>query len=418
MLKNNVNNKFKRFIYFWDIHSSEVILEKLKEYDDWKTYFYFLWDFFDRWHFSIEVFFSLKKIVEEGKWAFVFWNHDLWFMFSHLLRNIKNSLQEEITEKWWYSNFLITTNLYWKLLLLNWEETINDIKTFFEEYNWKKKIKYPYTYYNWEPIVLPKEIQSVEDLYVYMINFFVKNWNLALVDNFNNLLVHSWVLIAKHNITNEAKVLYQQYKWEFIWGVDWLLKISKDFKENLNFEALLYYDTWLYKEIYDKSKIFYYKDEKTSSGFNAFNTLEKVDYNLTNWTINSMISFNNELYDFYFDYRNQKMYDKLVEELNNNNLNKLIVWHWFNMVEKENFEEKMRILERLTRLDFSYMKIDKKIKKREHKFLWKITDNDDVNFINLLRETRRTDNSNVWIMIIDKKENWTLNYNYLIGTIE
>jgi len=312
-----------RYIYIWDIHGSWKLNNVIDEYNNWRTFFYFLGDLFDRWEFSYQ---NFKKIQELHKlWLanVVIWNHDIFFLMSKWLK-YNTIIKQKILEKSTMAEYNYIKQYYDELYLFNgWEQTDNSFKKAlhkdldYEEYN-----------------------EKLEELYIEVVNYLFSNFDTYIIDHNNNLLVHWWIPILPTGELVTINIDNELYSW-----VELIKKINQKFKllETEWFEILESWIDW------------YNKAENILSLMLRLWLLKKSEsiYNYWQSMYLSHIWYNSSLYD-----KSEIVRNTLIKELNEQWLNNIFLWHWWNKeaIDSDywNYKSKYWEYNRVFRIDKSY----------------------------------------------------------------
>jgi len=303
--------KFNRYIYIGDIHWSQYFREFIQKYDDWNTFFYSAWDLFDRWRFSYQNFLVIEQLFNEGKFNMALWNHDLFYIFSKWLEFDWEMKRKAFKEK--ESNkieYLKIKNYYNKLYYYNWWY---DTDYSFElDNNWE---------YNFQEE--KQENKEVETKMSHVANFLWKNFNIYVIDQNNNLIIHWWIPILPSGDIVEVMIDNKMISW-----IELLKKVNDWFKK-LDPKSIGILDN------YDIDKDMYHNVLKNMERFSK-NLKTKDIYNYYWWRHLSPTWFDSSMYD-----KSEIIRNTLISELNNKGINNIILWHWHNReVNRENFNNK------------------------------------------------------------------------------
>lgn len=261
-------NKFDKTIYIGDIHWNKRFLSLVKEYDDWKTKFILVWDFFDKWKNSAEVFYKIKELKETGKLDWVLWNHDLFFIFSFLpTKYIPSYVKEK-----YRTQFSIKSN--------GGGETFHSFFNYFKKNNLDSK----------------KEFENIA-------KWLFSNFNIYL-EYQNNFIVH-WGI----SISSKGAILWDLIDWTFYQGIELIKMYNKKLKE---------FDTKIlnkFTALYSPIKTC---NENIKRGITTIEDLAWTEYFelfLPTWYHNSS----------YF--KNESKYKSLIKYLKEKKINRLICGH-------------------------------------------------------------------------------------------
>lgn len=279
--------KIKRYIYIWDIHASYKFKDFINKYDDGKTFFYSLWDLFDRWDFAYENILIMKKLFNEGKFNMVLWNHDLFFLFSKWLN---------------YNTIIKDTILKSNLDIKDYEWLIQRNSNL---YNMNWWIQTDYSFMNNTDVSWTKK--RIEET----INFLWWNFNIFLIDHNKNLLIHWWIPILP-----SWDLVHTNLNNKFLWWIDLLTQISIGIKK-MDVNSLLMLDD------FNNGDTFY----NTLSIMERFqdNLNTKDIYNFESTRYLSPIWYSSSLYD-----TNDVVRNTLIKELNKHGIENIFLWHWQN----------------------------------------------------------------------------------------
>lgn len=288
-----MNKNIEKFIYVWDTHWSSNFLDFVEKFNDWKTFFYFLWDIFDRWLYSYENYEKIIELHQKWLWTMILWNHDLFFILS----------------KWLMFNIWeINKTIVQKDNSVNFKKVLNYHNALFN-YNWWYQTEYSFLRNFWWKWV--SETEDTQKVYSEVANYMLKNFDVAMLDHNNNLLIHWWIPILP-----TWDLVEIEYKWKFLKWVELLLEISKWVKQ-LDYNAI----TILDQGIED------WKSDYIVSAMNRFCDTKGWDENLKYWEVRylSPTWYDSSMYD-----KNEIILNTLLKELNNNNIENIFVWHWHN----------------------------------------------------------------------------------------
>jgi hypothetical protein len=258
-------NTFNRYVYLWDIHWNKLILDEIDKYNDWKTLFIVLWDLFDRWNYSFEVFIKIKELFELWILKWILWNHDLFFIFSQLKNNSIDTYKNQLN-------------------LNKWKNTIQ---------SFRKNVQY-------------KNLYKHNNIWLFNIEvsqWLLENFDLYYIDPLNNISIHGWIpIFYDWNIVGD----YFDNK-EFLYWIDYIKELnnllkSRDSNTISKFTAI-YNSKWIIEnnnKYYDS----FYKDK-----WDDYAMFLPTWYRSINYIDNNDILLS------------------IKKELTNHNLNKLIVWH-------------------------------------------------------------------------------------------
>lgn len=187
-----MNNKFEKYIYIWDTHWGNLLLDFLNENDDWKTFFYFLWDLFDRGYHSARNINKIMELHKNGRCDIILGNHDLFFIFWH---------SGDIIE-----NFNIVQS-YNNQLRWNWgRETLESFREYCSA-NKKNWLSYDTDYSE----------------YLTKVRDFLLQFKIYWIDHNNNYLVH-WGIPIWTNWELWWEVFDINGEWLYL---DWIDRIEK-----------------------------------------------------------------------------------------------------------------------------------------------------------------------------------------------
>lgn len=325
--------KFKRYVYFWDTHWTSKFKDFIKKFDDWETFFYCLWDIFDRWQFSYDNFLEIKELHKKWKLEAVLWNHCLFFLFNKLL-GIKNKYSDNALKNWWEDFYEKVFSTYSKLYYMN--GGLSTDESFIQKA----------VFFN----------QQIEDLYLDTAVYMIENFKLCIKDKFNNFLVHGWIPIMPNNGLVWAEVFLEKKYWiKFIEELNdnFINKKNKD----INLRVIQLVDGIILKN-----------DYITEKDWEDIIFRNEPRYLSPTW-------FENELYE-----TDKKIKNRLLKELDDNWLDKIFVWHWWNLNEIKTLKDKNskyweNLENRIFRLDRSFKHNDNQT------YIWYTILDENWNFI-------------------------------------
>lgn len=324
-----------RTIYLWDIHSSQLLKSFIQSYYTLETLFISLWDIFDRGSNSYENYQIIKELYDKKQYDMVLWNHDLFFIFWIWLSEKYNGfLIDRVKNSWSYEKY--------KLL---WKEALSYL-----EYNWGDKtldsILERHSWLYW----IKQSNLTEEEQYKRLneIAKFLYSFSIYKVDSNNNLLVHWWIPI----LPDGSIVSMLVNNTMTVSSLDLLEKLDKGVKE-LNLDilfALIWWESTEYNSrtiLYDMKEAKLIKDEKKINSLR----LDTSRYFIPTWYLNR-VYFSNDIIG-----------KSLKEELKKLNINALIVWHdwnevyeeWFNNISSNYWKHLLWQSQTLLRLDRSYI---------------------------------------------------------------
>lgn len=284
---------FERYIYIWDIHGSKRIVEFLQKENDWKTFFIFLGDLFDRWSFSYEVFKEIEKLYKQWRIWGCLWNHDLFLIFSQL-SNVSREKNKQMFKIPW-----------------NWGP--NTFKSFENNIKYRKKENIP----TWAYLI-------------YVSNFLLENFWLYYIDELNNLSIHWWIPSFF-----DWELVWESFEYnKFTYWLDYVKKINSLMKEKDDETLEKLTSTYSTDSIIRQNNLFW------ESNYWMPLKYESKDYWMfvPNWYLNREYTLN------------KKINESVINELNRNKLNRLFVGHdWNNLINIKNIQNSDRII----RLDYN-----------------------------------------------------------------
>lgn len=323
--------RIERYIYVGDLHSANTFESFIKEFDNWKTFFYLLWDLFDRWDSSAINFEIIKRLYEEKKLEIILWNHDLMFAIG---------LNSKFKDK------CIKDTYLWQLENSGWNKTLKSFKTYCD-----------LNYLNYEEYK-----QEVCD-------FLLNNFNIYKLDKFNNLLIHGWLPINELGYVWGESVLKENYNskslkeklkdiffynkqdnevyLEWIKRLDYLNKGIKELDRVILDNLSLNNPKYLYNMILDTYKQNWY-EVKTNYIYESTHDEEA-----------NPLWFNANDY-----FKIPEMMNWLKRHLKKEKINKLIVWHQWFYEELDVCKQKME-QENIFMIDRSYKNINKEKGKKD-----------------------------------------------------
>lgn len=314
-------NNIKRYIYVWDIHGSYKFNNFIDTFNNGSTFFYFLWDLFNRWLYSYQNFQKIKKLHSLWLADVVIWNHDIFFLMSKWL-TYNTIIKKKILKKTTMDKYNYIKKYYDNLYFFNWWNETDD--------SFKRNIS--------NTLWLQDYNNILESRYIEVVDYIFSNFNIYIVDKNNNLLIHWWIPILPTwelvtiNIDNELYSWYELVK-----------KINDKFKllEIDWFELL---ESWI--KWYDKA-------ENILSLMLRLWLLKNPDTIYNSWKsmFLSPIWYNNSLYD-----KNEIVRNTLLKELDEKWLNYIFLWHWWNKESENNTDIKSKywLYNRVFRMDKSY----------------------------------------------------------------
>lgn len=277
--------KFKRFIYIWDIHWNKSFIDFVNEKDDWKTKFILMWDIFDRWNYSYEVFEKIKEFHKDWKLELVLWNHDLFLIFWTLFHKHHMIYENQLRINWWKNTLdSFKKNIVYKQWLNKWYARKYQIDT---------------------------------------ANYLLENFNLYHIDELWNLSIHWWIPYFE----NWFEIWYDFWNWIFLKWLEMIKEFNKKIKEKD--EEILWLFTWIQNPNYI---------------LRINSILQWITYNEIHWNDSTQFTptwFLNREYEL-----NENIKYWLIKTLKDNWLNRFFCWHdWFNV--NENNINKDSIINRL-----------------------------------------------------------------------
>lgn len=284
-------NNIKRYIYVWDTHWTHLFSSFINKYNDGKTFFYFLWDIFNRWNFSYENYETIVNLHKKGLCNMVLWNHDLFFILSKWF----------MYEMWKMNDIVNKNNDNWKIQRIK-----NHFQTLFNMNWWYQTEKSFILNFWWNWV---SETIEVEKKYSEVANYLFENFDIYIIDHNNNLLIHWWIPILPNN-----NIVHIWYNNSYICWIELITKINEWFKK-LDIEAISILDGWINND--DKENII--------SAMIRFLNIPEESLKYTSSRYLSPVWYDNSLYD-----TNKDIQDTLLLELDKNNINNIFLWHWHN----------------------------------------------------------------------------------------
>jgi len=337
-VKNN-----KRTIYLWDLHWSDIFSDFINLNNIDNTKFVSLWDIFDRWNNSYEIYLTIKKLYENNQYDMILWNHDLFFIYwIWLSEKYDWFLLQEIKNNTKYSKNYDKYTSLWKetlMYLINngGDLTIDSIIENHMWMYWQKKT-------DLSQLEINKRLNEVAE--------FLYNFNLYKIDENNNLLVHWWIPIL-----NDWSIVSIEYDRNITnWWIE-LLEAFNHWLKNLDLWIITALITWASAE---------YQDFNIFEKMKANNLIKDVELinSLIYRSINTTTHFLPNWYLNYYYLSNEKIWKSLKTELSKNNINALIVWHswndiydeWFCNINSDYWKHLLWQNNTLIRIDRSFLK--------------------------------------------------------------
>jgi len=259
-----------RYIYIWDIHWNKNIIDFINKENDWKTFFILMWDIFDRWNYSFEIFECIKKIYLQWKLQLVLWNHDLMFILSTLTNYLKNNFLEQ----WKHPS--------------NWMN--KTLKSF------RKNIQYK----DW----INTSFSKVKTYMFETANFLFKNFNTYYIDDLNNLSIHGWIPIMED--------------WNIVWESFWYNNFS----------------IWLDRIIYLNNKLKNFDEETLRKYLSIYSTESILRNNSVFYNKSYLYNQWDKDYCMFIEtwflsrfYEDLVIKKSLENYLDNIWINRLFIWH-------------------------------------------------------------------------------------------
>jgi hypothetical protein len=286
---------------------------------------------------------KIKELYNKNQFDMVLWNHDLFFIFwiwlseeydGFLLKKIKNNKKykdnyNNYAKLWKETLFYLKNN--W------WDMTINSILEIKKD-----------SYFKYETKLTKNEINER----LNEIAEFLYNFELYKIDNNNNLLIH-WGI----PILNDWSIVSIEYDNTM---TNWSIELLKAFNHWLkNFDlwimtALItgasaeYQDFNMFEKMKENNLI---KDVETINKL-IYRTISTQTHFLPNWYLNS----------YYLS--NEIIWKSLKNELKKQKINALIVWHcwnniyneWFNNINSDYWKHLLNQDNTIIRIDRSYLK--------------------------------------------------------------
>lgn len=283
-------------LFIADIHSSNNFIKLTNKYKEEKVVV-LLWDIFDRWLYSHEVFqhmIELKKSLWDNLYI-TLWNHDIFMMFwmwlsetsdSKIARLAKTSMNEEAR--------IVLQDIFYNQFISNWwDKTVASIERNF--------------YKTW--------VLSAQQYFDDIIDFLYDNWNIYNVVN-KQLAIH-WGL----PLLNDWSIVWIYFNNEYYEWIEYLELLNKQLK--LCNPKILYRlsacDDEIWRLMYDDMLLLWKIKDKSKSS--------QQQNNITNFI---PTWYNNTYY-----YGGKNVYPDNVlkhfrEYLDNKWLQRVILWHWWN----------------------------------------------------------------------------------------
>lgn len=286
-----MNININRYIYFWDIHWSESFKNFIDKYNDWKTFFYSTWDLFDRGRFSYENFVIIKELHEQWLIDISIWNHDLFFILSKWLEY-----------NWKIKRYIVENNYD----ITKYKSILEYHKNFYS-YTWGINTDDSFIRNFWTLYSITKE---TIDKFIEVSDYLWENFNIYIKDHNNNLIIHWWIPILP-----SWDLVHMEIDNKLVGWIKLLEKLNNWFKI-LDEKILKLIDVWIIDN-----------EEEILSKIERFQEWLKTKdiYNFSDSKYLSPTWYESALYS-----TNNKVYNELLMELNNNQINNIFLWHWHN----------------------------------------------------------------------------------------